>query len=81
MVCQAGAVASRAVELLQAQPGMWQAVARCLPEAAQRSLLLGAPDLDDGEEDPAQAWEARSDGAWRLAAEAAALQLLPNPSF
>lgn len=52
MVCQAGAVAWRAVELLRAQPGMWEAVAGCLPEAAQRSLLLGAPDLDDGDEEP-----------------------------
>ncbi|BDA41474.1 probable Nucleoporin NUP188 homolog at N-terminal half [Coccomyxa sp. Obi] len=78
---QAGAVAWRAVELVQAQPGMWQAVAGCLPEAAQRSLQLSAPDLDDGDEDPPEAWEARSDGAWRLAAEAAALQLLALDAF
>lgn len=52
MVCQAGVVAWRAVELLRLQPGMWEAVAGCLPEAAQRSLLLGAPDLDDGDEEP-----------------------------
>ena len=43
---QAGAMAWRAVEVLRAHGGLWGAVAGCLPEAAQRSLLLGAPDLD-----------------------------------
>jgi hypothetical protein len=74
-------MAWRAVEVLRAQGGLWGAVAGCLPEAAQRSLLLDASDLDGGDEEPARVWEARSDGAWRLAAEAHALQLLSLDAF
>ncbi len=36
---------------------------------------------DGGDEEPADAWQTRSDGAWRLAAEAHALQLLSLDAF
>lgn len=82
LMMQAGPAAGRAVALLRGRAEeLWERVAGCLPEAAQRNLALGTADLDAGDDEAAETWRARADGAWRLAAEAHALQLLSLGAF
>lgn len=78
-------MAWRAVEVLRRQPEVWQHIAACLPDTAQRNLALAdALDQDggsDGEAEQAEAWEGSAGVAWRLAAEAHALQLITFDAF
>ena len=72
---QAGPMAFRPVQLLRSQAGFWEAVAACVPDTLQRQL-----ELED-EADPATAWAARSETAWRYAGENGALQLIALEAF
>lgn len=81
-------MAWRATEILRRQPGFWQRLASCLPDAAQRSLALApaaaAPAQEEeaeAGEDVAQEWLRRADTALRLSAESSALQLLALEAF
>ena len=81
-------MAWRATEILRRQPGFWQRLASCLPDAAQRNLAL-APGAaasgqdEDGEaaEEAVQEWLRKGDTAWRLSAESSALRLLALEAF
>lgn len=87
MLAQVGPLAWRATEVLRRQPDFWQRLAGCLPDAAQRSLTLSpaAAPQDEDENDSGEAevkqWLRKQDTAWRLAAEAGALQLLALEAF
>ena len=76
-----------ATEILRRQPGFWQRLAGCLPDAAQRSLALApaavasAQDAEETGEEAVQEWLRKGDTAWRLAAESSALQLLALEAF
>ena len=84
-------MAWRATEILRRQPGFWQRLASCLPDAAQRSLALtpaaaasaSAQDDEGAEagEEAVQEWLRKGDTAWRLSAESSALQLLALEAF
>ena len=81
-------MAWRATEILRRQPGFWQHLASCLPDAAQRSLALApaaAASAQDEEaeagEEAVQEWLRKGDTAWRLSAESSALQLLALVAF
>ncbi|CAK0783823.1 hypothetical protein CVIRNUC_007023 [Coccomyxa viridis] len=84
---QAGPMAWKATEILREQPQLWQCLAGCLPDAAQRSLALSAPaaavheESEDAGEGEVQEWLRKGDTAWRLAAEASALQLFALEAF
>lgn len=64
-------MAWRAVDLLRRQPGFWASLAGCLEdsEGARAGKREGEGDAEG------------ADAAWRLAAEAAALQLLSVEAF
>ena len=82
-------MAWRATEILRRQPGFWQRLAGCLPDAAQRSLALSpaaaasAQDDEEAEagEEAVKEWLRKGDTAWRLSAESSALQLLALEAF
>ena len=84
---KAGPMAWKATEILREQPRLWQCLAGCLPDAAQRSLALSAPaaaaheESEDAGEGEVQEWLRKGDTAWRLAAEASALQLFALEAF
>ena len=87
LLFKAGPMAWKATEILREQPKLWQCLAGCLPDAAQRSLALPAPaasvhDESEGAgEREVQEWLRKDDTAWRLAAEANALQLFALEAF
>ncbi len=87
LLFQAGPMAWKATEILREQPQLWQCLAGCLPDAAQRSLALSAPaaavheESEDAGEGEVQEWLRKGDTAWRLAAEASALQLFALEAF
>ncbi len=76
-------MAWRAVELLRQQPGFWEAVAACLPERPsgdEAGARSGAEQGDDADEERGEPGGG-ADAAWRLAADAAALQLLALEAY
>ena len=87
LLFKAGPMAWKATEILRKQPQLWQGLAGCLPDAAQRSLALSAPaaavheESEDAGEGEVQEWLRKGDTAWRLAAEASALQLFALEAF
>ena len=87
LLFKAGPMAWKATEVLREQPRLWQCLAGCLPDAAQRSLALSAPaaavheESEDAGEGEVQEWLRKGDTAWRLAAEASALQLFALEAF
>ena len=68
-------MAWRAVELLRQQPGFWEAVAGCLPERPSGDEASARSGAEQGEPGGG------ADAAWRLAADAAALQLLALEAY
>ena len=58
------------MDLLRRQAGFWAAVGACLPDAGQRS----AAEAEEG-------GGRGGDAAWRMAAEASALQLMAVDAF
>ena len=79
---QAESMAWRAVELLRQQPGFWEAVAGCLPDKASDAEPSGHSEAEEEDADEALGDPARGgDAAWRLAIDAAVLQLLSLEAF
>ena len=79
---QGGLTTYGAMAQLKSQARFWRALAACIPETMQRQL-----DLEDNAE-PRQSWLSRSDAAWRILGESAALQIFaleayrhPRPGF
>lgn len=73
---QGGSTTFKAMQLLRSQPGFWSAIVACVPESLQRTL-----ELDDDAQNPVEFWSRRIDVAWKLASEAAALQLLALEAY